>query len=216
MRRLWIGLVTALSIALGGAPKEVVGAGEAVYNLWRFAYGELRIICTGTAVQTPVGVRFLTAGHCAEEEGARYYISRAVDPDQLVRVRLKGPSLSGPGGITPSSSFPRAGRGRPCPCARGLPRWGRTSGPGQGSGGAADPALRHVLGTLALPGRPGGRGRGRGHALRADQRGRRILGLRSAPPRGGKVCVWGIWVGGFVPRVKLDGALGVDLPAFWY
>ena len=79
----------ALAFALAAPPTAVRQAGQAVYNLWVFQNNQMAVICTGTVVSTGDGPRFLSAGHCVSDRPqARFYISRAADPDRLFRVYL--------------------------------------------------------------------------------------------------------------------------------
>lgn len=94
MKRFWlVAVLLALGVVLAGAPPALLSKNTrgAVYNLWVVAEKAMAIICTGAVVATSDGPRFLTAGHCVEDmpRSARYYISNDVDPDYLVRVRLK-------------------------------------------------------------------------------------------------------------------------------
>jgi hypothetical protein len=79
----------ALASVMAAPPAAVREAERAVYNLWVLQDNQMAVICTGTLVSTEDGPRFLSAGHCvADWPKARFYISRAADPDQLIRVHL--------------------------------------------------------------------------------------------------------------------------------
>jgi hypothetical protein len=79
----------ALASVWAAPPATVRQAEKAVYNLWVLQNNQMAVICTGTVVSTEDGPRFLSAGHCvADWPKARFYISRAADPDQLFRVHL--------------------------------------------------------------------------------------------------------------------------------
>lgn len=219
MRRV-LGLAVALLAsgwwALGGAPKGVVEAGQAVYNVWRFENGLMRIICTGTAVATSLGPRLLTAGHCVEDNpGGRYYISRAQDPDALIRVRVEYWAFRWPQEDFAVLEFPEGWRGPTVPLCRSTAEVGEEVWAWTGPLGIL-PVLRSGIysGPLHFPDDEEAEGEVGGMyfvQINGDggSSGSGLLRLEE-----GKPCVWAIWVGGFVPRVKLDGALGVPFPGF--
>lgn len=209
-------IILAGALALAGAPKEIVDAGRAVYNLWRLAYGEMRIICTGTIVSTPAGLRFLSAGHCAEEDTARYYISRAVDPDALIRVKLVGAIFEWPDFDHSIFTIPDGFKGQATPLCQKEPEVGEDVWAWTGPLGIL-PVLRSgtYSGKLHFPDDPEAEAEVGGMYFVQTNGDGGSSGSGLLRMENGKACIWGIWVGGFVPRIKLDGALGVPLPRFW-
>jgi hypothetical protein len=200
----WLAAVVLFGVALAGVPGAVREAKGAVYNLWVFQDGRMAVICTGTLVTTGDGPRFLTAGHCvADWPQARFYISRATDPDQLTRVHLVWWEFQGIERWTegdfalfklPESFKPEAA----LPLCKGLPEEGEDvwawTGPlgmlpilrtGVYSGELHfpdDPEMERAIGGMHfvdIEGAPGSSGSG---MLRLEE---------------GRACVWGIWVGAF-------------------
>lgn len=216
MRKVLLAWLVLLGMALAGAPKAIVEAGKAVYNLWRYEGGEMRILCTGTLVNTSLGLRFLTAGHCVEAnpEG-RYYISQEVDPQKLIRVYTEYWDFMWPENDYAVMKLPDGATGYSLNLCKQIASVGETVWAWTGPLGIL-PVLREGIysGEIHLPDDPeaekeiggmyfvqvNGDGGSSGSAL-----------LRMED---NKACVWGIWVGGFVPRIKLDGALGVPIPKF--
>jgi len=215
--RLALLVLWALAFAVAAPPAAVRQAGQAVYNLWVLQDNRMAVICTGTVVSTEDGPRFLSAGHCVSEWfRGRFYISRAADPDQLIRVHLAWWQFEGIWRWTygdfavfklPETFKPDVA----LPVCEGLPEPGEDvwawTGPlgmlpilrtGVYSGEIHfpdDAELEKAIGGMLLidiNGAPGSSGSG---LLRMEE---------------GQVCVFGIWVGAFTRGNA--GTIGSRIP----
>lgn len=206
----------ALLLALAGAPREVREARGAVYNLWVLDGGVMAVICTGTAIQTEEGPAFLTAGHCvADAPNARYYISQAVDPDVLVRVRLRWWEFEGieawKEGDWAVFTLPDGWKGPTLPVCRGVPEPGEDVWAWTGPLGML-PILRAGMysGELHFPDSPEDEEAVGGMPFVDIEGAGGSSGSGMLRLEDGKPCVWGVWVGAFTR--KPDGAIVSPLP----
>lgn len=209
----WV-FVFFLSMALAAVPPEVVRLQGAAYNLWRLSDGQMRIICSGTVIEAPRGVRFLSAGHCVEDDpDARYYISRATDPDTLVRVRLEDWYDLWPTSDYALFTVPQSFQSPRLPLCKSLASIGEDVWSWTGPLGIL-PVLRQgtYSGPLHFPDDPDAEKEVGGMLFVQTNGDGGSSGSGLLRLEGGTPCVWAVWVGGWTTRVKLDGALGVPLP----
>jgi hypothetical protein len=192
----------------------VVAAQSAIYNLWRYEDGALRVICSGTVVDTAKGRRFLSAGHCVgEAREARYYISRAADPAYLVRVSLEDAYELWPMTDYSLFSLPADFQSPGVALCKGLPAVGEDVWSWTGPLGIV-PVLRSGMysGPVHFPDDPKDEDEVGGMLFVQTNGAPGSSGSALLRLEGGKPCAWAIWVGGWSVQVKLDGALGVPLP----
>ncbi len=198
-----LGLWAVVS-ALAAPPPAVRQASQAVYNLWVFHNNRMAVVCTGTVVSTEDGPRFLSAGHCvADWPRARFYISRAADPDRLFRVDLVWWEFEGieRWSYGDFAVFKLAETFKPevaVPICKGLPEPGEEIWSWTGPFGML-PVIRTGVysGEIHFPDSP---------EDEAAIGGMLLVDINGAPGSSGsgllrmeegQVCVFGIWVGAF-------------------
>jgi hypothetical protein len=207
----------ALASAWATPPAAVRQAGQAVYNLWVFQDNQMAVICTGTIVSTEDGPRFLSAGHCVSDwPRARFYISRATDPEQLIRVHLAWWEFEGIGrwSYGDFAVFKLAETFKPevaVPICEGLPESGEEVWSWTGPLGML-PILRTGVysGEIHFPDSP---------EEEAAVGGMLLVDINGAPGSSGsgllrmekgRACVFGVWVGAFT--VGNVGAIASRIP----
>lgn len=206
-----------LGVVLGDGLNAIRDAQKAVFNLWMNDMGQMRIICTGTAVNTPEGIVFLSAGHCvADNPRAGFWVSQNTNPDIMVRVNLKWWEFQGidrwkegdyavfefPGGYKPAATV--------AVCTN-TPKPGDAVYTWTGPLGML-PILRvgTYSGEIHFPDSPEDE-EAIGGMLFAEISGAGgSSGSSMLMVENGKACTWGIWVGAFNPRP--DGAIVSRLP----
>lgn len=215
MKKL-IALLVFLALALAAAPEAVRKVSGSIYNLWVYTEGRMAVICTGTVIQTSDGPAFLSAGHCvAEWPKARFYISQATDPDILVRVNLRWWEFQGiehwKEGDYAVFTLPKDFKAPALPLCEDLPTHGEDVWAWTGPLGML-PILRNGThsGELHFPDSP------------EDEEavgGMMFVDIAGAPGSSGsgmlrlekgKVCVFGVWVGGFTRGP--EGAILSNIP----
>lgn len=214
MKRALALLASLFSLSLAAAPAAVVKAQSAVYNLWRFEEGALRVICSGTVIQSKQGPRFLSAGHCVEDAtAARYYISQATDPSFLVRVTLEDWYDTWPTSDYSLFSLPKGFHSPALPLCAGQAAIGEDVWSWTGPLGIV-PVLRTGMysGPLHFPDDSEAENEVGGMFFVQTNGDGGSSGSSLLRLENGSVCVWAIWVGGWTTHVKLDGALGVPIP----
>ena len=215
MKRFLVFLAVAFALfAAAQVPKEVVKAGESAYNLWEWSDGALKVICSGSVMALGDHKVFVSAGHCTQEGNAyRYYISRSKDPDSLVRVRLLDRAEAWPNSDWSVFKIPDDFKGPAIPACSQDPEIGERVWVWTGPLGML-PILREGLysGKLHWPDDPDTEEEVGGmHFVQINGDGGSSGSIMLRMEKG-KVCGWGIWVGGFRTSVKLDGALVVPIP----
>jgi hypothetical protein len=207
----------ALASVMAAPPAAVLQAGLAAYNLWVLQDNRMAVVCTGTVVSTEDGPRFLSAGHCvADWPRARFYISRAADPDNLFRVHLAWWEFDGIGrwSYGDFAIFKLAEAFKPeaaIPICEGLPEPGEEVWSWTGPRGML-PVLRTGVysGEIHFPDSP---------EDEAAIGGMLLIDINGAPGssgsgllrmEGGRVCVFGVWVGAFTGGNA--GVIGSRIP----
>lgn len=207
---LFIFLAIAFSITL--VPERVLAIRDTTYNLW---WGTTDVVCTAFAANTKVGLRIITAGHCVEESPAtRYYITQGGNPETLYRVNLQEYTNAWPLYDYAIFDVPTQLKvaNAPSLCTQ-PPQLGEAVWSWTGPLGLA-PILRAGMysGVLHFP---------NDEDAEREVGGMHFVQINGAPGSSGSallreekgnICIWGIWVGGVSPSVKLDGALVVNLP----
>lgn len=225
MKRLLAFLLLLASVALAQTPRAIIEVRASAFNLWEWTNGTLRIICSGGVVRLGDHTVFLSAGHCASDaeynkDLYRFYISRAYDPDALYRVRLIDFAFNWP--TTDWSVFrvPEKFDAPALSVCDEPPDVGEAVWAWTGPLGIL-PVLRQGFygGPMHWPDSP---------QLERDVGGMWFVQINGDGGSSGslmlrvvgeKACVWGQWVGGLTPAVKLDGALVVPVPdpsAIWW
>jgi len=217
MKRLLVLLALGtLALAASAVPPGVKEARSSAYNLWVLDGGLMQVICTGTIVQDDEGPVFLTAGHCvADAPRARYYISQAVDPEYLVRVVLKWWEFKGIDSWTDGDyaifRLPEGFKAPALPVCRGNPQPGDYVWAWTGPIGML-PILRTGIysGELHFPDSPDDEAAVGGMPFVDIEGAPGSSGSGMLAEEDGRICVWGVWVGGF--RNKPSGAIVSPVP----
>lgn len=224
MLRMALALTLAtLALALApirlAVPGPILKAQLASFNLWYRADNQMGIICSGLAVQTKDGPRLLTAGHCPDAlkeeaglENTSWFISNDPKGERLTPVYLEAYRHSWPQEDWALFKFSSPPVTLISYC-KTQPTYGDAVYSWTGPEGML-PILRigYYSGRLHFPDDP---------AAEREVGGMHFVQTNGAPGSSGsgflqlendQACAWGIWVGGFTTKTKLDGALVVDTP----